>query len=93
MDLMYVKSLAYDGSGGLVTKSRPTLTTLWNVACQPPLSMGLSQQEYWSGFLFPSPGNLPNPGIEPELPTLEAASYIARGFFTPESPGKPEPGT
>ena len=64
MNLMYVKSLAYDVSGGLVTKSCPTLTTLWTVACQPPLSMGLSWQEYWSGFLlqeiFPTQGSNPS---------------------------------
>ena len=72
MNLMYVKSLAYDGSGGLVTKSCPTLTTLWNVACQPPLSMGLSQQEYWSGFLFPSPEDLRYRGIEPRSPAFQA---------------------
>ena len=93
MNLMYVKSLAYGSSGGLVTKSCPTLMTLWTVACQPPLSTGGSQQEYWSGFLFPSPRNLPNPGIEPELPALQAASYVASRFFTTESPGKPKPGT
>ena len=38
--------------------------TLWTVACQAPLSMGLSRQEYWRGLPCPSPGNLPNPGIE-----------------------------
>ena len=39
--------------------------TLWTVACQSPLSMGFSRQEYWSGLPFPSPGALPDPGIEP----------------------------
>ena len=39
--------------------------TLWTVAGQPPLSMGFSRQEYWSGLLFPSPGDLPNSGIKP----------------------------
>jgi len=39
--------------------------TLWTVAYQAPLSMGFSRQEYWSGVPFPSPGDLPNPGIEP----------------------------
>ena len=38
--------------------------TLWTVACQPPLSMGFSRQEYWSGFPWPSPGDLPYLGIE-----------------------------
>ena len=42
----------------------------WPVAYQAPLSLGPSRQEYWSGLPFPSPGNLPNPGIEPRSPTL-----------------------
>ena len=48
--------------------------TPWTAACQAPLSMGFSRQEFWSGFLFPSPGDLPNPEIEPRSPTLEADS-------------------
>ena len=43
------------GGGGLVAKSCPTLLTLWTVACQAPLSMGFSRQEYWSGLPFPPP--------------------------------------
>ena len=39
--------------------------TLWAVACQAPLSMGFSRQEYWSGLPSPPPGDLPDPGIEP----------------------------
>ena len=50
--------------GGLVTKSCPTLTTPWTVACLAPLSMGFSRQEYWCGFPFPSPGDLSDPGIK-----------------------------
>ena len=46
--------------------------TLWTVAYMAPLSMGFSRQEYWSGLPFPSPGDLPNPGIEPGSPALEA---------------------
>ena len=46
--------------------------TLWTVAHQAPPSMGFSRQEYWSGLPFPSPGDLPNPGIEPQSPTLQA---------------------
>ena len=46
--------------------------TQWTVAYQPPLSMGSSRQEYWSGLPFPSPGDLPNPGIEPRSPALQA---------------------
>ena len=55
----------------------------WTVACQAPLSMGFPRREYWSGFPFPSPGDLPNLVIEPESPAL------AGGFFTTEPPGKP----
>ena len=46
--------------------------TPWTVAYQASLSMGFSRQEYWSGLPFPSPGDLPNPGIEPGSPALEA---------------------
>ena len=44
--------------------------TPWTVAYQAPLSMGFSSQEYWNGLPFSSPGDLPNPGIEPESPAL-----------------------
>ena len=44
-------------------------------ACQVPLSMGFSRQEYWSGLLFPPPGNLPNAGIEPATPALQADAF------------------
>ena len=53
-----------------VTQSSPTLCAPWMVAYQAPLSIGFSRQEYWSGLPFPSPGDLPNPGIEPRSPTL-----------------------
>ena len=46
--------------------------TLWSVACQAPLSLGFSRQEYWSGLPFPSPGDLPNPGIKPISPASPA---------------------
>ena len=55
--------------------------TLWAVAHQAPLSMGLSQQEYWSGLPLHSPGDLPDPGIEPASPALA-------GGFSTEPPGK-----
>ena len=48
--------------------------TLWTVAHQAPLSMRFSRQEYWSGFLFLSPGDLPDPGIEPRSPALQVNS-------------------
>ena len=62
------------GGGDLVTKSCPTLVTPWTVACQAPLSTGLSRHEYWSGLPFSSPGDLPDPGIDPGSPALQADS-------------------
>ena len=59
---------------------------LWTVACQGPLSMGLSQQEYWSELPFPSPRDLRDPGLE--IMSLEAPE-LAGGFFTPRPPRKP----
>jgi len=53
------------------------------VACQAPLSMGISRQEYWSGLPFPSPGDLPDLGIKPGSPPLQADSLPA------ELQGKP----
>ena len=55
--------LSYHPCDGLVAKLCPTLATPWTVSCQAPLSMGFYIQEYWSGLPFPSPGDLPNPGI------------------------------
>ena len=54
----------------------------WTVARQSPLLIGFPRQEYWSGLPFPSPGDLPDPGIKPVF-------FIAGGFFTTEPPGKP----
>ena len=67
----------------LVTQSCPTL---WDpMDHSPPGSSvhGISRQEYWSGLPFPSPGDLPDSGIEPTFPAL------ASGFFTAEPPRKP----
>ena len=53
--------------------------TAWTVAHQASLSLGFSRQEYWNGLPFPSPGDLPNPGIEPEsltFPALQAGSLV-----------------
>ena len=46
--------------------------TLWTITHQAPLSMGFSRQEYWSGLPCPPPGDLPDPGIEPGSPALQA---------------------
>ena len=56
--------------------------TPWSVAYQAPPSMGLSRQEYWSGLPFPPPGDLPDPGIEPRSPALQADTLLS------EPPGK-----
>ena len=65
----------YSG-GGLVAESCPPLSTPWTVAHHAPLSMGFSRQEHWSGLPFPSPGDLPDPGIEPMSPALQANSFL-----------------
>ena len=57
--------------------------TPWTIGYQAPPSMGLSRQEHWSGLPFPSPGDLPDPGIEPGSPALQADA------LTSEPPGKP----
>ena len=54
------------------------------MAPQAPLSMGFLRQEYWSGLPFPSPGDLPDPGIEPGSPALQADSLLS------ETSGKPK---
>ena len=59
------------------------LTTLWTIACQASLSMGFPRQKYWSWLPLPSPGILPDPGIELASPAL------AGGFFTSGPLGKP----
>ena len=51
--------------------------TPWTVAHQAPLSIGFTQQEYWSGLPCPSPGHLPNPGIKPGSLALQADSLLS----------------
>ena len=80
------------------SKARPTLfywsevkslsrvqlfLTPWTIAYKAPLSMEFSRQEYWSGLPFPSPGDLPHPGIEPRSPALQADTLPS------EPPGSP----
>ena len=57
--------------------------TPWAVACQAPLSMGFSREEYWSRLPCLPPGDLPNPGIKPRSPALQSNSLLS------EPPGKP----
>ena len=61
-----------------------SVVTLWTVTRQALLSMGYPRQDYWSGLLFPSPGDLPDPGLQSASPAL------AGGFLTTEPPGKPK---
>ena len=66
-----------------VAQSCPTLCDPMDCSLPAPPSMEFSRQEYRSGLPFPSPGDLPNPGIEPRSPTLQA------GTLPSELPGKP----
>ena len=72
----------HSDSDSEVAQSCPTLCDPMAVAHQAPPSMGFSRQEYWSGLPFPSPGDLPDPGIEPRSPTLQADA------LTSAPPGK-----
>ena len=65
-------------------KSCLTLVTPWTVARQTPPSMGFSRQEYWSELPFPSPGDLPNPGIEPQSSALQAVYQLSFKESSPE---------
>ena len=69
-----------------VAQSCSTHLTTWTVAHQALLSMGLYRKEYWSGLPFPSPRDLPIPGIKPESPVSPA---LLDRFFITEPPGKP----
>ena len=88
MDLQKQKILRRGGKSTQKVKVKSLscvrlFVTWWTVAYQAPLSMGFSRQEYWSGLPFPSLQDLPNPGIEPGFPALEADA------LTSEPPGKP----
>ena len=78
----HVQYISYTHAG-LVAKLYLTLVTPWVIACQAPLSSGFSRQEHWSGLPFSSPGDLPDPGIEPRSPALQAYSLLT------ELQGKP----
>ena len=67
----------------LVTQLCRTLCDPWTADCQAPPPMGFSRQKYWSGLPFPSSGDLPDPGIKPRSPVLQADSLLS------EPPGKP----
>ena len=62
----------------LVARSRPILCDPWTIARQAPLSGGCSRRECWSGLPFPFPGDLPNTGIKPGSPALQADSLTTK---------------
>ena len=68
--------LSYACMHAQLLQSYLTLCDPMDCNTQAPLSMGFSRQEYWCGLSFPSPGDLPNPGIEPRSPALQADSTI-----------------
>ena len=63
--------------------------TLWTLACQASLSMGCSRQEYWSVLPHPPPGDLPDPGLEPRFPTLQADCLPCESTGKPACVGSP----
>ena len=67
-----------DGGSGSIDKLRLTLATPWTAGFQAFLSMEFSRQEYWSGLPFSSPGDLPDPGIKPRSPALQADSLLTK---------------
>ena len=83
----------HEGTSGVQSERKRSHSVLsdsatpWTVACQAPPSMGFSSQEYWSRLTFPSPGDLPDPGIEPRSPTLQTDSLPS------EPPGKSSAGS
>ena len=64
--------------------------TLWTIVHQAPQSMEFSRQEYWSGLPFPSPGDLPDPGIEPRSPALQADTLTSEPPATGRGTGPSE---
>ena len=72
---------ASDG-GGLVAKPRPIHAPPWTVACQAPLSMGFSRWQYCRGLPFPSPEDLPDPGIKPGSSAMQADSLLTELWGT-----------
>ena len=75
---------AKSDSGSTVSNSLQPV----DCGCQGPLSMEFSRQEYWSVLPFPSPGTLPNPGIEPRSPALQATSLPSEPSGKPKIQGK-----
>ena len=77
LELRHVRQALHESSAALAVSA--SLQPLDCIACQAPPSVGFSRQECWSGLPLPSPGDLPDPGIEPTSLTSPA---LAGGFFT-----------
>ena len=76
-------TVCFESEGkSLVAQSCLTLCYSWAVACQAPLSTGFPKQEYWNGWSFLSPGDLPDPGIEPGSPALQAYCLLSKSPAT-----------
>ena len=89
MDCSTPGFLSFPISGWVKSLSRIRLFgSPWTVAYQAPPSMGFSRQEYWSGLPFPSPGDLPDPGIEPGPPALQADAFTISANTEVPSPGR-----
>ena len=75
-----------DNTAAVLCSVVQLFVTFWTVAHQAPLSMEFSKQEYWNGLPFPTPGDLPDLGIQP---ASLVSPPLAGGFFTTTPPGKP----
>ena len=80
--LIYVKEIKRVSSAAQSLRHVQLPATPWTAACKAPVSRGSPRQEYWNGLPFPSPGDFPDPGIEPASPALVG------GFLTTGPPGK-----
>ena len=86
MSLIWVHKMTLSENVSVRLSRVRLFVSAWTIACQAPLSMEFSRQEYWNGFPFPSPGDLPDPGIESGSLKLQADSLPS------EPPGKPKAG-
>ena len=86
--LVDTKGRNHPGSEGVSAQSCLTIYDPMDGSHQAPLSMGFSRQGYWSGLPFPSLGDLPDPGIKPRSPVLQASSFLSEPSRKPHNPGR-----
>ena len=77
MSLIWVHKMTLSENVSVRLSRVRLFVSAWTIACQAPLSMEFSRQEYWNGFPFPSPGDRPNLGITIESPTLQSDSLLS----------------